>query len=145
MNDNISNQFYEIIIGKNRFIKKYDSRQLEYKVKFKNIPSDMIESLQMIHDLFTEIINYIKSFVNPKDSVKIYIDHPNYDGGDIQTRFQKGSDLNADVVINSITRLAQSGKLLSLDEKLKFNILIINYKTGSGLKRIADYLYKYNV
>ena len=141
MNDNISNQFYEIIIGKNRFIKKYDARQLEYKVKFKNIPSDMIESLQMIHDLFTEIINYIKSFVNPKDSVKIYIYHPNYDGGDIQTRFQKGSDLNSDVVINSITRLAQSGKLLSLDEKLEFNILIINYKTGSGLKRIADYLY----
>jgi hypothetical protein len=101
----------------------------------------MIESLQMIHDLFTEIINYIRSFVNPKDSVKIYIHHPNYDGGDNQTRFQKGSDLSADVVINSITRLAQSGKLLSLDEKLKFNILIINYKTGSGLKRIADYLY----
>jgi hypothetical protein len=141
MNDNISNQFYEIIIGKNRFIKKYDAR-LEYKVKFKNISSDMIESLQMIHDLFTQIINYIKCFVNPKDSVKIYIDHPNYDGGDIQTRFQKGSDLNADVVINSITRLVKSGKLLSLDEKLKFNILIINYLTGSGLKRIADYLYK---
>jgi hypothetical protein len=141
MNDNISNQFYEIIIGKNRFIIKYDARQLEYKVKFKKIPSNMIESLQMIHDLFTEIINFIKCFVNPKDSVKIYIDHPNYDGGDIQTRFQKGSDLNSDVVINSITRLAQSGKLLSLDEKLEFNILIINYKTGSGLKRIADYLY----
>ncbi len=65
MNDNISNQFYEIIIGKNRFIKKYDARQLEYKVKFKNIASDMKESFQMIHDLFTEIINYIKSFVNP--------------------------------------------------------------------------------
>ncbi len=47
----------------------------------------MIESLQMIHDIFTEIINYIKSFVNPKDSVKINIDHPVYDDGDIQTRF----------------------------------------------------------
>ena len=100
----------------------------------------MIESINMVQELFTEIINYVKSYVNPEDSVKIYIDHPNYDGGDIQTRFQKGSDLNPDVVINTITRLAQSGKLLSLDEKLKFNILIIKYKTGSGLKRIADYL-----
>ena len=108
---------------------------MEYIIKFKNVPNDMVESLQMIEELFTTIIKDIKLHIKSNDSVKIYIDHPNFDGGDIQTRFQK-------VVINTITRLAQSGKILSIDDKLKFNILIMNYKTGSGLKRVADYLFK---
>lgn len=76
------------------------------------------------------------------DAVKIYIDHPNFTGGDINTRFHKGHELNANVVIETITRLAQSGKMLSLDDKLTFNVLIINYKSGSGLKRVSDYLHK---
>ena len=110
----ISKEFYEIILGKTRIIKKYDSRQMEYIIKFKNIPNELIESLEMVENLFIKIIMDIKFHVKQEDSVKVYIDHPNFDCGDIQTRFHKGRDLDAHVLINAITRLAQSGKILSL-------------------------------
>ena len=138
----ISKEFYEISIGKTRTVKKYDSKQMEYIIKFKNIHSDMIESLKLVEKLFKTIIDDIKLYTKPDDSVKIYIDHPNFDGGDIQTRFHKGRDLDANVIIQTISRLAQSGKILSLNDKLKFNVLIINYKSGGGLKRVSEYLLK---
>ena len=138
----ISKQYYDITLGKTREIRKYAAKEIEYIIKFKNIPAELIESLEMVENLFTLIIKDLRFYLKPDDSVKIYIDHPNFDGGDINTRFHKGCDLDANVIINTITRLAQSGKILSLDDRLTLSALIMNYKTGSGLKRVADYLYK---
>ena len=37
----ISKEFYEITLGKNRKIKKYEANEIEYIIKFKNIPTEM--------------------------------------------------------------------------------------------------------
>ena len=63
----------------------------------------------MVENLFTTIIQDLRFYLKPEDSVKIYIDHPNFDGGDILTKFHKGQDL--------ITRLAQSGKTIKVASK----------------------------
>ena len=137
--EKISKENYEIIIGKTRNIKKFSAKQVEYNVKFKNIPSELIESLVMIEKLFKSVFRDITGFIKPDDKCKIYIDHPN-----LQTSFQKGRNLDADFIIDTIARLMQSGKILSLDEKLKFSVLIINNNTGGGggIKRLGDYLCK---
>ena len=41
-----------------------------------------------------------------------------------------------------MTKLAQSGKILSLDDKLKFHVLIIHQIEGGGLKRLGNFLLK---
>ena len=141
--EKISKENYEIIIGKTRNIKKFSAKQVEYNVKFKNIPSELIESLVMIEKLFKSVFRDITGFIKPDDKCKIYIDHPNFTDN-IQTSFQKGRNLDADFIIDTIARLMQSGKILSLDEKLKFSVLIINNNTGGGggIKRLGDYLCK---
>ena len=100
-----------------------------------------MESLETVDKLFNAVIKDISQYIKPQDSIKIYIDHPNFTD-DIQTKFQKGKDLNAKVVIDTISRLMQSGKILSLDDKLKFSVLIIREISGAGIKRIGEYLYK---
>ena len=41
-----------------------------------------------------------------------------------------------------MTKLAQLGKILSLDDKLKFHVLIIHQIEGGGLKRLGNFLLK---
>ena len=137
----VNTDYYEIIKGNTRKIKKYNSDQIEYYIKYKNIESELVESLETVDKLFNAVIKDISHYITPQDSIKIYIDHPNFTD-DIQTKFQKGKDLNAKVVIDTISRLMQSGKILSLDDKLKFSVLIIREISGAGLKRIGEYLYK---
>ena len=132
-----NNEYYEIIKGNTRKIKKYNSDQIEYYIKFKNVKSELLESLETVDKLFNAVIKDISQYIKPQDSIKIYIDHPNFTD-DIQTKFQKGKDLNAKVVIDTISRLMQSGKILSLDDKLKFSVLIIRQISGAGIKRIIN-------
>ena len=137
----ISKENYEIAIAKTRLIKKFSAKQIEYNVRFKNIPADLIDSIKLIQQLFTSIVTDIRNFIQPDDRCKIYIDHPNFTD-DIQTKFMKGLDLDAQMIIDTIARLMQSGKILNLDEKMKFSILIINNNKGGGIKRVGDYLCK---
>ena len=92
-----------------------------------------------------DIILYTK----PRDKIKLFIHHPNLNEDIKLGRFQSNlinvSDIDPDFIIDTIVRLAQSGKLISLDEKLTFNVLIINYLEGSGKRnndRLEHYLLK---
>ena len=63
---------------------------------------------------------------------------------DVQTKFMKAKEIDAQNMIDTIVRIIQSGKILSLNEKLKFSALIIHQNAGGagGLKRVGDFLYK---
>ena len=67
------------------------------------------------------IVTTILSNTKPMDSVKIYIDQVLK--GNVQFKFAKASEISSEYIINCLTKLAQSGKILSLDEKLKFHVL----------------------
>ena len=133
-----------------RDIKKNSARQLEYRVKFVNISPDLVESLTMIDKVFRQIISEILINTKPKDLIKSFIHHPNLNEdiklGKFQSNLINVSDVDADFIIDTIIRLAQSGKKINLDSKLTFNVGIINYKEGGGKRecndRIEKYLYK---
>ena len=148
-NDFISREHYEITINKERNIKKYSAKEVEYLVKFKNIPVDMIESLELIEKVFRSILRDIILYTRPRDKIKIFIHHPNLNEdikmGRFQSNFINVSDIDPDFIIDTIVRLAQSGKIITLDERLTFNVLIINYIEGSGKRnndRLDNYFYK---
>jgi hypothetical protein len=69
---------------------------------------------------------------NPsKQCIKRYINHPILTEN-LQFKFEQAWDLSADMIINTIAKLAQSGKNLSIDEKLTFDVLIMHCTTGAG-------------
>ena len=141
--ERISKENYEIIKNKTRQIKKFSAKQINYDIKFKNISNELIESINMIEILFKSVIKDITDFLHPDDNIKVFIDHPNF-SDDIQTKFMKVRELDAQTIIDTIARIIQSGKILSLDEKLEFSVLIINHNQGGagGIKRVGDFLYK---
>lgn len=52
-------------------IKKYSSEQFDYDVKFKNIPNEFVESLDLMEKIMHSIIKDILINTKPDDSVKI--------------------------------------------------------------------------
>jgi hypothetical protein len=75
------------------------------------------------------------------DTVKMYIDHEVLKDN-VQFKFTKANEISSEYVINCLTKLAQSGKILTLDDKLKFHVLIIHQLEGGGLKRFEHFLLK---
>ena len=94
-------------------------------------------------EIMQSIVKDLLITTKPNDTIKIFIDHEVLKD-ELQLKFMKAGKISADYIIDAITKLAQSGKILSLDERMKFQVLIIRNQTGSGgeIKRLGQYLSK---
>ena len=102
-----------------------------------------MESINLMNEIMHSIVKDLLITTKPNDTVKIFVDHEVLKD-ELQLKFMKAGKLSADYIIDAITKLAQSGKILSLDERMKFQVLIIRNNTGSGgdIKRLGQYLCK---
>jgi hypothetical protein len=48
----------------------------------------------------------------------------------IQFKFAKANEISSDYIVDTLTKRAQSGKILTLDDKLEFSVLIIHQIKG---------------
>ena len=143
LHESYGSNYYDLVITNKRSIKKYGADQIDYTVKFKNIPNEFVESINLMNEIMHSIVKDLLITTKPNDTVKIFVDHEVLKD-ELQLKFMKAGKLSADYIIDAITKLAQSGKILSLDERMKFQVLIIRNNTGSGgdIKRLGQYLCK---
>ena len=142
LQDKIDTTNFEIIRSKNKTYRKFNSETSTYNVLFKNIPSQFIDSLVYIKDLMTLIVQNLLIYTSNKDKIKIIIDHPVLTEP-IELPFVFSVDLTADMITNEISKIAQSNKVVSLDNNLTFHTLILRYLQGGGnKKRLENFLFK---
>jgi len=134
-------EYFDIILINKKSIKKFDAEMLDFTVKFKNIPEEFVSSLKMMETVMTSIVKTILVNTKPMDTVKMYIDHEVLKDN-VQFKFTKANEISSEYIINCLTKLAQSGKILTLDDKLKFHVLIIHQLEGGGVKRLGHFLLK---
>ena len=62
----------------------------------------------------------------------------------IELPFVMASDLTSNMIMDEISKVIQSNKILTLDNHMSFNSLILRYLQGGGgsVKRLDNFLYK---
>ncbi len=111
---------------------------LDFTVKFKNIPEEFVSSLKMMETVMTSIVKTILVNTKPMDTVKMNKDHEVLKDN-VQFKFTKANEISSVFIINCLAKLAQSGKILTLDYKLKFQVLITR---GRRFKKIRAFFTK---
>ena len=82
-------------------------------------------------EIMDSIVRQLVVNTKPKDAVKIFIDHPVLTQP-ISFPFVKVIDLNGEMIMNEISKVVQSNKILTLDNSITFHTLIMHYLTGGG-------------
>ena len=146
-NNFISNQVsennFEIINVSRKVIKKFNAETSDYAVKFKNIPTEFVDSIFYMNDIMILIVNKLIESVGRRDKIKIIINHPVL--SDIEFPFMFAKDLNSDLIMSEISKCVQSNKILTLDNNMTFHTLVMHYLTGGGhnsVKRLDNFLFK---
>ena len=140
---NVTANNFEIVKTRERKISKFNADTVDYKVKFKNIPSEFIESTQYMMEIMGAIVKKLIINTKPRDSVRIYINHPVLTNP-ISLPFVQVMDLTADMIVNEISKVVQSNKILTLDNQISFHTIIMHSITGGGggIKRLDKFLFK---
>lgn len=139
----INDDNFEINISNKRKLEKFNAEQIDYRVKFKNIPTEFIESTQYMLKIMHLLVKKLIVNTKPRDLVKIYINHPVLTTP-ISLKFVKITDLTPEMILNEISKVVQSNKILTLDNKITFHTVIMHYLTGGGggVKRLENFLFK---
>jgi hypothetical protein len=139
---NVTANNFEIVKTRERKISKLNADTVDYKVKFKNIPSEFIESTQYMMEIMGAIVKKLIINTKPRDSVRIYINHPVLTNP-ISLPFVQVMDLTADMIVNEISKVVQSNKILTLENQMSFHTIIMHSITGGGggIKRLEKFLF----
>ena len=132
---------FEIKLHKTRHVRKFNSELRDYTVKFNQMPSDFISSLEYLTEIMTNLLAKIKDQINKNDKIQIFINHVEL-SYPISTPFMLVDDLTPDLLLKSITKVIQSNKKLALDEKITFHANILKSPNGSGGKRLTEFIAK---
>ena len=73
-------------------------------------------------------------YTSRKDKIKITIDHPVLTEP-IELPFIFSEDLTPNMITTEISKVMQSNKILTLDNRISFHTLILRYLTGGGGNR----------
>ena len=122
---------------------KFNTESTDYKIKFKNIPYEVHESLQYMMKIMVAILNEIVANTLSNDMIKIYINHPALDTP-IVMGYVKAMYLDAELLMEEIAKVVQSNRILTLDDNMTFHTQIIHYLSGGGgrSKRLENFLFK---
>ena len=143
LKNKVSNGNFEIIRSKLKKIKKFNAETSDYKIIFKDIPQEFVDSLFYMSEIMHLIINRLVEKTDKRDKIKITIDHPVLTER-IELPFVFSTDLTSSMILNEISKIAQSNKILTLDNNISFHALKLKYKSGGGgnVKRLDNFLYK---
>ena len=132
------NNFFDIVLRSERINQKFQTRNVAYRLKFKNLPTDLFQLNQIL-------INAINSFLfqlkieNPNDHVKFMMMHDNLDNP-IQTAVLPWRKMNSTIIFDTIEQTVQSNRALAINENMFLYLTIIKEITGAANDRIIDYL-----
>jgi hypothetical protein len=132
------NNFFEIVLRSERINQKFQTRNVAYRLKFKNLPTDLFQLNQIL-------INAINSFLfqlkieNPNDHVKFMMMHDNLDNP-IQTAVLPWRKMNSTVIFDTIEQTVQSNRTLAINNNMFLYLTIIKEITGAANDRIINYL-----
>ena len=122
LKNKVSNGNFEIIRSKLKKIKKFNAETSDYKIIFKDIPQEFVDSLFYMSEIMHLIINRLVEKTDKRDKIKITIDHPVLTER-IELPFVFSTDLTSSMILNEISKIAQSNKILTLDNNISFHAL----------------------
>ena len=140
-NNNILNND-NVIINKyhTRYVAKFKSFVDDYDVKFINIPNTFLDTIDYISEIISIILNKITEGFYAKDRIQLFINHESL-SHPISLPFMDVDELEAEMLINYITKVMQSSRVLSLDDKLTFKTSVIQAVHGGSGRRV-EFIFK---
>ena len=140
--DESDDEIFNLEEMENKKFKKFNIDRNNYQLKFKNLPNNFVDSVEYLSKVMHKVLEKFKARSHEDDRLSIYIDHPEL-SDPIHMPFMVMNEVSSDSIINNISKVMQSNKRLTLDDKLTFQTTIYRKKSGSGRKQnVDDYLLK---
>ena len=108
--DSVSTSNFELIKTKTKTNKKFHTETTNYKVIFKNVPSEFIDSVFYMNEVMHMLVESLLKECDKKDKIKIVIDHPVLTEP-IELPFVMSSDLTSNMIMTEISKVIQSNKI----------------------------------
>ena len=141
--ESASNSNFDLIKTNTKYNKKFYTRTTNYNVIFKNIPTEFIDSVFYMNEIMQLLVKSLIEECDRRDKIKIIIDHPVLTEP-IELPFVIADDLTSSMIMAEISKVVQSNKILTLDNNMVFNSIVLRYLQGGGgtVKRLDSFLYK---
>jgi hypothetical protein len=122
-------------------VAKFLCQETTYKIEFTNIPDNFIDTLQFLDNLMENVTQKIKiPMKSEKDQMRVYINHPDL-SVPISFPFIKRDQFQSDMIVKYISKILQSNKKITLDNKLVFRVFIrFSPNGGAKNKRVIDFI-----
>jgi hypothetical protein len=134
-----NNIFFDVVKQSEKENKKFNTLQIAYKLKFKNLPTDMNLLEGIMYGAIRSFLDQIQE-LHPNDYVKFFMLHDNLDTP-IQTALIRWSEMTPELIFNAISSTVQSNKVLSINEGMMLYLTVIKSVNG-GSGRFSKYLLK---
>ena len=142
LKEKVETENFDIIRSLSKTNSKFNSEITTYNVVFKNDPSQFVDSIDFMKDMMMKLVENLLKYTSRKDKIKITIDHPVLTEP-IELPFVFSEDLTPNMITSEISKVMQSNKILTLDNRITFHTLILRYLTGGGgkVKRLDNFLF----
>jgi len=74
--DNVSSDNFDLIKTNSKYSKKFHTQTANYKVIFKNVPSEFIDSVFYMNEIMQILVKSLLKEYEKRVNIKIIIDHP---------------------------------------------------------------------
>ena len=143
LKETISTKNFELIKSSWKKNKKFKTETANFQVVFKNIPTEFIDSIFYMSEIMHHLVRSLVKECKKKDKIKIIINHPVLSER-IELPFVFCEDLTSNMIMSKISKIAQSNKILTLDNNITFHTIVQRFFRGGGgiLKRLDTFLCK---
>lgn len=113
---------YELIRIAHTFSKKFNTQANKYVINIQPLGAQNLqEGIEIIEDIFSQILGDILQNVNPDDMVRLVLQNPNLDLP-IHIPFVKKTHLTVERILAQISKVAQSNKSFLLEGELTASV-----------------------
>ena len=127
---------YNIATRYRREIKAFSSQEEVYVIQFKRqyIGKRLTEMMNVIYDMFDDLINMIKTGRKDSDKVRVYISHREL-FKPVVVHLRPLHLLSSKVILDRLEHVLQSAEHLKLDDDLVIKVGVVEMPSGGGRNR----------
>ena len=131
--ETLSEKPYQIVRTYSRVIKKFNTSEEVFDVKFRMqyLGSNLVDMMNVMHEMFDDVLKMVASGRKPQDLVRVYINHPDIHKP-VVVHLRPLHLLTSKVILDRLSHRLQSLESLKLDEALKIKVGVIEMPDDSN-------------